>query len=374
LRIISDQNQGSISLASAQDYLSRLHRLQREMQRVDLDGCLIEHPLDLYYFIGLKLSAGKLWISAKQILLLVDGRYLQIAKEKSPVPCFLNTEEQSVLFCQNQGLRKIGFDGQHTCYDHFLYLEQLQKEASLGATLISSALLFKRIRSIKDAGEISKIRKSATLLWKGFQYIRSCLVEGITEKQLSRAFEIFSLQNGADSLSFDPIIAFGPNAAMPHHRSQNTPLKEADAVLIDIGVACDSYHSDMTRVLFFKKEDPYIRQLYEIVKRAQQSALGVCRPGATFKEVDLAARQVLKQENVEELFTHSLGHGIGLAVHEFPRIKFDGEDKDAVLEKGMVFTLEPGLYVPGIGGVRYEDTIAITEEGYENFYPDETYT
>jgi Xaa-Pro aminopeptidase len=125
----------------------------------------------------------------------------------------------------------------------------------------------------------------------------------------------------------------------------------------------------MTRVVFYKKENAYLRHLYEIAKRSQQSALQLCRPGVKVKQLDIAARQVMREENVEDLFIHSLGHGIGLEVHEYPRIKFDGEDKDVVLEKGMVFTIEPGLYVPGIGGVRYEDTVVITATGHQNFYP-----
>jgi Xaa-Pro aminopeptidase len=191
----------------------------------------------------------------------------------------------------------------------------------------------------------------------------------VVEKELAKRFEIFCLENGAEGLSFSPIIAFGPNSAMPHYRSQDAQLKKGDVVLIDIGVVCDGYHSDMTRVLFFEQEDPYLSKLYEIVKRAQHSALQMCRPGTKMGQLDRAARSVMKEEGVEELFIHSLGHGIGLEVHEFPRIKFDGEDKDVVLETGMVFTVEPGLYVPGTGGVRYEDTILITDAGYENFYP-----
>jgi Xaa-Pro aminopeptidase len=155
---------------------------------------------------------------------------------------------------------------------------------------------------------------------------------------------------------------------MPHYRSQNTRLKEADVVLIDIGICVDNYHSDMTRVLFYKKDNAYLRRLYEIAKRSQESALKLCRPGVKIKQLDIAARKVMCEENVEDLFVHSLGHGIGLEVHEYPRIRFDSEDQDQVLESGMVFTIEPGLYVPGIGGVRYEDTILITSTGFKNFY------
>jgi Xaa-Pro aminopeptidase len=244
---------------------------------------------------------------------------------------------------------------------------QLEK---LEVKLIPVTHSFKTLRAIKEKQEIVLMKKSAALLWKGFQFLRKALKKGVTEKELATRFEIFCLENGAERLAFEPIIAFGKNGAMPHYRSQNVKLKDGDAVLIDIGVVLNNYHSDMTRVVFYKKEDPYIRHLYDIVKRAQMSALKLCRPGTKFKELDLAARKIMREEGVEDLFVHSLGHGIGLETHEYPRIKFDNEDKDVVLESGMVFTVEPGLYVPGKGGVRYEDTIVITPTGYANFYPD----
>ena len=338
-------------------------RLSHLQKVAGVDACLVEHPLDLYYLTGLKLSAGKLLISSKETLLLVDGRYLQIAREKSSLKVELDGPKKLLDFCKKHKVSHLGFDGGHSSYDRFLLLSKPDLK------LISVTQKFKTMRAIKSKQEIVLMKKSAALLWKGFQFLRKSLKTGVTEKELSKRFEIFCLENGADGLSFEPIIAFGKNGAMPHYRSQNAKLKVGDPVLIDIGVVLNNYHSDMTRVVFHKKEDPYIGQLYDIVKRAQKNALKLCRPGVKFKELDLAARKVMSEEGVEELFVHSLGHGIGLETHEYPRIKFDNEDKDVVLESGMVFTVEPGLYVPGKGGVRYEDTIVITPTGYTNLYP-----
>jgi Xaa-Pro aminopeptidase len=346
-----------------------LKHLQNALKKEKLDGCLIEQPLELFYFTGLKLSAGRLIVHSTDAFLLIDGRYLQIAEEKSPYKTALDSPERFLSFCKSHRIQSLGFDGRHTSYDHFLRLQHWQKKEGMKITLVPSTSFFKRIRAIKDKDEIQKLQKSAALLWKGFQFIRASLKQGIKENELSKRFEIFCLERGADRLSFEPIIAFGPNSAMPHYRSQETRFKEGDIVLIDIGISVDNYHSDMTRVLFYKKESPYLRRLYEIAKRAQQSVLKLCRPGVKLKQLDMAARQVMCEENVEDLFVHSLGHGIGLEVHEFPRIKFDSEDKDVALESGMIFTIEPGLYVPNIGGVRYEDTILITPTGHKNFYP-----
>ena len=337
----------------------------RYLQKLtEVDACLVENPLDLFYLTGLKLSSGRLLISAKEVLLLVDGRYLQMAEAKASVSTALDSSEKFLDFCKRHHVKHLGFDGRYTSYDHYQLLNKYKAQIKL----IPVSCHFQTMRAIKDTGEIVLMKKSAALLWKGFQFLVKSLKTGVTEKQLSKWFEIFCLEHGADRLAFDPIIAFGKNGAMPHYQCQNTKLKEGDAVLIDIGVVLNHYHSDMTRVHFFKKEDPYIRHLYEIVKRSQQSALKLCRPGSQLKDLDLAARHVMRQEGVEDLFVHSLGHGIGLQTHEYPRIKFDNTDKDVVLESGMVFTVEPGLYVPDKGGVRYEDTIVITPTGYTNFF------
>ncbi|MES2122808.1 MAG: M24 family metallopeptidase, partial [Chlamydiota bacterium] len=194
---------------------------------------------------------------------------------------------------------------------------------------------------------------------------------GISEKELALIFEVFCLQNGAEAMAFDPIVAFGPNSAMPHYRSQDVPLCKGDIVLIDIGVVREKYHSDMTRVHFFQGADPEMQRLYAIARKAQRKALEHCRPGVRVGMLDEAARDVLRDEGVEELFVHSLGHGIGLETHEYPRIKATGESKDMHLEVGMAITVEPGLYIPGKGGVRYEDTVVITPNGYRNFYPED---
>jgi Xaa-Pro aminopeptidase len=337
------------------------------MKQAKLNCCLIEQPLELFYFTGLRLSAGRLLVHSKDVMLLVDGRYLQIAEEKSPYHISLDGPDKFLAFCQSHRIRRLGFDGRHTSHDRFLSLERTLKKAK--CELVASTPLFKNARAVKDKEELAKMQKSAALLWKGYQFIRVSLKTGVKEKEVAKRFEIFCLERGADRLSFEPIIAFGPNSAMPHYRSQSTRLKEGDIVLIDIGVCLDNYHSDMTRVLFHKKQDPYLRRLLDIAKRSQQSALALCRPGVKIKQLDMAARKVMCEENVEDLFVHSLGHGIGLEVHEYPRIKFDGEDKDDELESGMVFTVEPGLYVPGIGGVRYEDTVIITPTGHKNLYP-----
>jgi Xaa-Pro aminopeptidase len=212
------------------------------------------------------------------------------------------------------------------------------------------------------------MKKSAALVWKGFEHIRRSLKVGVTEKELALSFEIFCRKQGAEKLSFDPIIAFGKNTAYPHYRAGDVKLKKDQLVLIDIGVVVDHYHSDMTRTVFFGNPDPRLVLLETVVKKAHAAALKLCKVGTKVGDLDKAARQVIEKAGLKELILHSLGHGIGLETHEFPRLKYKGEDQSTLLQEGMVITIEPGLYLPGVGGVRYEDTIVITSKGYTNFY------
>jgi len=192
------------------------------------------------------------------------------------------------------------------------------------------------------------------------------LKEGISENELAIELEIFWKRRGSKAIAFDPIIAFGSNSSMPHYRVGQRKLNTGEAVLIDIGVNLNHYHSDMTRVVFFGDPDPKIASIYEIVLKAQELALENCRPGTPIAELDASARTYIEQKGYGENFTHSLGHGVGLEIHELPLIRSQSPGADTQLEEGMVVTIEPGIYLPGIGGVRIEDTVAITRDGYEN--------
>lgn len=349
-------------LKKGSPFSERIEKLREDLARENLDACLVESPVDLYYLTGLSLSSGKLVVTPDGGHLFVDGRYLQIAHASAPVPAEKDAKE--AVSAKIRG-KRVGFDAGRTSHSQFLRLSEYSALEWVVATS-----LFDRLRLIKDDFEIGQMQKSAALLWKGYEWILSALKVGVTEHAVSKGFEIFCLENGADGLAFEPIIAFGENSAMPHYRSQKVPLSKGDTVLIDIGVVREKYHSDMTRVHFFQGTDAELERLYAIAKESQKAALAHCKPGVRVGMLDEAARSVMQRENVEELFVHSLGHGIGLETHEFPRIRYDGAAKDVLLETGMVITVEPGLYIPGKGGVRYEDTVVVTANGYDNFYPE----
>lgn len=343
---------------------SRIKRLQEELKEKNLDMLIIEDKIDLYYLIGAWFSAGRLLLGKTEALFLVDGRYSEIAGKIAPCPIAHLSWEETRQFAERIAAHSISFDGAKMSYS---WVEELKKHCAL-YDFVSWSFPTRSLRVIKDPEEVRKLQKSAALLWKGYEHILENLTLGVREKDLATAFTIFCLQKGAEGLSFEPIIAFGENSSLPHHRAGTRALKEGDTVLIDIGVSLDGYASDMTRVTFFGSPNPLIQQWLEITKEAQRRALSLCRPGVRCKEIDQAAREVFRSHDVEKYFVHGLGHGVGIEVHEFPRIRSDGPDVDVLLEPGMILTIEPGLYLPGTGGVRYEDTICITENGYINFF------
>ena len=342
-------------------YLNRISKLQSFFKTWKIEACLIENPLDLFYLTGLQLSLGIVVILPSKVQLFVDGRYFEFAKKNSPVPVELLSKESVSTFLR--AVRMLSFDSSSTTVAR---LDQLKKIHAKGLNGIPQPL--KQLRSIKEASEIKAMKKSAAVVWKGYQHICCSLKAGITEKELALSFEMFCREHGAEKLSFDPIIAFGKNSAYPHYRPGDVELKKDELVLIDIGVVVNHYHSDMTRTVFFGKPDSRLVLLQTVVKKAHAAALSLCKSGTKVGDLDKAARNVIQKAGLQDLIQHSLGHGIGLETHEFPRIKYQGEDQNILLCEGMVITIEPGLYLPGVGGVRYEDTVVINSQGYSNFY------
>ncbi|MBS0629571.1 MAG: aminopeptidase P family protein [Verrucomicrobia bacterium] len=343
-------------------FLERIKKLQKALRAEKLDGCLVDHSVDLLYLTGLQLSLGALFVLQRKCCLFVDGRYFEVAQKTSPIAVEKLSDENKKAFLK--GVKTLAFDGDHVSYNQFLQLKKLKVQ------LVSKPELIRDLRLIKDVGEIGKMKRSAEFGYMAYLMLKGLLKPGITEIELARELEIYCLKNGAEKMSFEPIIAFGKNSSLPHHRSGDTKLKANDIALFDLGVVLDKYCSDMTRVEFVGKPDPQLKKLYDVNLEAQRAALAVCKPGVKLKELDLAARKVMAKAGLEEYFVHNLGHGIGLQVHEFPRINKVGINKDVELEPGMAITIEPGLYLPGKGGVRYEDTIIITPRGYTNLYPE----
>jgi len=339
---------------------TRIKKLQKLLKEKKINALLVDDPVDLFYLTGLHLSVGRLVLFRDQASLFVDGRYLEAAKRKAP--CQVQPKEELSHFLET--LESLSFDSSFMTVDGQRSLEKMIP----GKKWVGISKPLKSMRWIKEKKEIDILRKAAGLNWEGFQHLKKNLKSGVTEEELAVEFECFCRKKGASALSFPSIIAFGENSAYPHYRSGKIPLRDNQWILFDLGVVVDGYAADMTRGLFFGHPEPQIKKDYELVQKATLQAIEMIRPGLRFGELDRVVREMLKKEGVESLFIHNLSHGVGLDVHEFPILRTEEGDQDVLLEPGMVFTVEPGLYRPGLGGVRFEDTVVVTEEGVENFY------
>ena len=328
-----------------------------------LDALIIEDPYDLFYLTGLWFSVAQMVLCKMKAFLIVDGRYFEIAKEKLS-HCEVLLSGDKVLGAILDNAHRVGFDSAFISVDRF---EKL-KSAAPSKSWMPIAKPLKGLRACKDDREIKALKQAASLTSQGYKHILQYLQEGVTEKQIAWEFEQYCRAHGASQLSFEPIVAFGSNSAYPHHRAGDAKLQRDQIVLLDLGAVVDDYRGDMTRVGFFGQAHPKLKYFYDLVKQAHDTALALVRPGLLLGELDRQVRSILAKESLEDLFTHGLGHGIGLQTHEYPFLRKNGEDRDLVLLPGMVFTIEPGLYLPGTGGVRYENTILVTETGAENFY------
>lgn len=349
-------------------FSKRIAALQKSIK--SKAALLIKDPLDLYYLTGLSLSAGHLLVSDKEALLFVDSRYTSYAKEKSTLAladltdaalltALKKSQTQELLLLPHKTLLSTASSLMHLLKNERITFVELQQDP------------IEQLRLIKDSEEKEMLRASAKLAWNGFCYLKENLKLGMREVDAVWLYESYCRQQGASKMAFDPIVAFGKGSAQPHYKSGNKTLELGDIVLVDVGVTLDHYQSDMSRTFFFgKTPDKKLLELYLTVAAAQKAALEVCKAGNSCASLDLAARAVMQKEGQEELFLHSLGHGIGLAVHELPRISSKNNAGEQPLLAGMAITIEPGLYIDGLGGVRYEDTVLITETGYENLFPD----
>ena len=318
------------------------------------------------------LSFGRLLVQKNSLALFVDGRYEEAAKKTAACPVKnMQNEALELLLASSRSkhIRTIGFDFDSPYSSVQMFKKQLrtmQKKQGRTSPFYFKGLVrpIQKMREIKDMYELKRIEKSAALLWKGFLFAKQKLRVGIKERQVALEFEFYCRQHGADRVSFPPIVAFGPHSALPHYRTGERRLKQGDIVLMDLGICLNDYASDMTRTFFFGNGSNTLCHLHQVVAEAKKAALALCRPKVTLHQLDQAARSVMRNSHLEKHFLHRLGHGVGLDVHELPDFRLD----KSRLEEGMVITIEPGLYLPGKGGVRLEDMVVITKTGHENLF------
>jgi Xaa-Pro aminopeptidase len=354
-------------------FAARLNKFRKLLIEENLEGFLVAVPENRYYLSGYEAedmnlveSSGYLLISESKQFLLTDFRYQEEAKQEA-------ADFETVIY--KEGLRQVlpdlfqelkverlGVEGDYLTHKRYREVEEAFKGAVPEGGVIAVEGLIERLRVVKEPAEIAAIKASLELTERALSGVWSMLQAGLTEKELAWKIEVLIREGGGEGVSFPPIVAGGPNAALPHAVPSDRKIAPGDPVILDLGSRLQHYCSDMTRTWTAGVPEKKVQEIYQIVREAQLAAQDCIRAGKNGGEVDKTAREAIEQAGYGEFFGHGLGHGVGLAVHEQPRLRRQGED---VLEENMVVTVEPGIYLPGLGGVRLENMVRVTQSGCE---------
>lgn len=341
--------------------MEKLRRLRDQFSKENIDAILITNPVNRRYITNFTGSSGIALITEKEQFLITDFRYIEQAKKQADYFTIIRHEreiENEINRLLNKlEVKNLGFEAQYVTYENYRKYDDL-----FPVQLIPVKNVVEQLRVIKTEEEINTIKKAAKIADLAFEHILKYLKAGVKELDVATELEYFMRKQGASSSSFDIIVASGWRSALPHGIASDKVIEEGELVTLDYGAIYDGYVSDITRTVAIGKINDELTKIYEIVKEAQQRGLDGIKPNITGKEADEFTRNYIEEQGYGKYFGHSTGHGIGLEVHEGPTLSPRSE---TVLEKNMVVTVEPGIYVPNVGGCRIEDDIVITENGNE---------
>jgi len=343
---------------------SRIKNIRLKLEQQDLDGLIVSLPANITYLTNYESRDSYLLVSKKENIYFADSRYIEEAKKALKQNAAIKRINGSVFkliadACLNLGLSLVGFEERYLPFAEYKKIgEGLGKKAKL----IPTHSLIEELRQTKSPEELKKIKKAIEITKAAFRFLESIIKPDKKELEVVAELERFIRFKGATNSAFDIIVASGPNSSYPHHISGQRKIRDDEPVLVDMGVDYLGYKCDLTRVYFLGKIKILARNIYDIVLEAQGRAIKNIFPDKAIDAIDKAARQYITQKGFGKFFGHSLGHGVGLEVHESPSIssKVNGE-----LLSGMVFTVEPAIYLPGQFGVRIEDMVLVTKNGCE---------
>jgi Xaa-Pro aminopeptidase len=342
----------------------RLKNAYAKLREHGLDGLIVCLASNISYLTEFTSRDSYLLVSPKGNIYFTDSRYTEEASPALKGIAKVKKSNGSVFrfiaeTCLDLKLKRVGFEERHLALAEH---REIKKGLNKGAVLIGVHSLIELLRQIKEPEELKKIRKAIQITARAFKFIETFIRPGLKELEVAGELERFIRYHGASNTAFDIIVASGPQTSFPHHISSQRKLKANEPVLIDVGVDYLDYKCDLTRVFFLDKINALTRKIYDIVREAQERAIRKIKPACKISQVDKASRQYIAQKGYKDYFVHNLGHGIGLDVHEIPHIS--GKET-ALLECGMVFTVEPGIYLPRQFGIRIEDMVLVTRKGCE---------
>lgn len=342
----------------SQPYEQRLHRLRQLLSGRGLDGLLVTSLVNLRYLTGFVGTNAGLLVptdDAQQPVLATDSRYAQAAAGACPDVDVLverDTGPALAALAQRRRLLRLGYESHQVTVDGYRAVQEAGRELELRR----SDRVVETLRAVKDAREIALIRAACAAADAAFAEVLATIRQGVTERTLAADLESRMRRHGSEAPSFDTIVAAGPHAAVPHHRPTDRPIALGDLVKMDFGATIGGYHSDMTRTVVLGEPAGWQREIYDVVQAAQQAGVDAVTDGVATAAVDKVSRAVVEAAGLGDRFIHGLGHGVGLEIHEAPGL---GSSTDGDLRTGMVVTVEPGVYLPGRGGVRIEDTLVV---------------
>ena len=346
---------------------ARLFRVRQLMQAQDLPALMVSRFENVRYLSGFTGDSGGLLITPKHTLLSTDSRFWEQAEREAPdfalhkVYKRVRSEwvPQTDLLAMADNPKRVGIEAASITLVQF---ETMQAQVP-DVEWVTTTDLIERVRAVKDADELVAIQKAIDVAEAGFVHLRRVIKPGMTERQAAWEMEAYMRTHGAEALGFETIVAAGPNGAMAHYHAGDRAIQPGEPIVIDWGATVDGYISDMTRTFALGDGDAKYREIYDVVLRAQAAAIAGAKAGMEGKALDALARDVIVQAGYGDNFGHGLGHGVGLAVHEQPRVSRYAENE--ILPAGSVITIEPGIYLPGWGGVRIEDMVLVKEDGVE---------
>ena len=356
------------------DHRVRLDRLRTSLPENNLDLLLVTHLPNVRYLCGFTGSAAALLVNDHGATLFTDGRYIaQAHAEVSGAAIVIARKAPSVAVAEFLAKLPAGRSAQHVLGLETESISVATKERIAAQTrgkfkLASTRSLVEKARMVKDATEIRLIGRAVEVGAGLFRIAQRKIRPGVTEVQVAAAMEYEARRDGAEGMSFPTIIAAGKRSALPHGRASEARIPRNGFVVCDFGVILAGYCSDRTRTVHVGRPPTAAREMYEAVWEAQATAIAAVRPGVRASDVDAAARRVLRKRKLDRYFTHSTGHGLGLEIHEVPRL---APEQDQVLKPGMVVTVEPGAYIAGKRGVRIEDVVVVTPTGREVLSPED---
>ena len=363
-------------LATSSDLHARHAKVRRAIEALNLDALVVTTPANIRYLSNHAGSAGTLVLTADSVHLLVDFRYLESVRARQATESACPTlrmatvpasYDEALLTCLAEiAAGTVGFEAGHLTVARHEWLVRSAAARSLTVSFRSTERVVEQARAIKDDGEIATLREAARRMTPVARAAIEMVCPGISERAIAARIESALREAGYERPAFETIVASGPHAALPHYRAGQRMLAAGDLVVLDFGGVLDGYCCDLTRTVAVAPPSADARRVYAAVRQAQRAAIDAVKPGVATSDVDGAARRVLESHGLGEAFGHGTGHGLGLDVHEEPRVTRPRADIAAVpLEPGMVFTIEPGAYLPGWGGVRIEDDVLVTARGCE---------